>query len=172
MARHILILDYLHAYNDQRMLLQAEALVAEGFKVRVLGTVRFGQHSFHETRSGIDFYLLPLIATYNPLLILKAFLRWLRGDPRNVIPLPEDAPRRGNLVAIAFYWLWSFRLAMRGEISSVTAHEHIPLPIGWAIARIRRVPLVYDEHDYVGRLFTAFMYSECHSVWIGESFHL
>jgi hypothetical protein len=26
MARHILILDYLHAYNDQRMLLQAEAL--------------------------------------------------------------------------------------------------------------------------------------------------
>lgn len=152
MTRHILILDYLHVYNDQRMLLQAEALAAEGFDVRVLGTARFGEHAFHDRRNGVDFYLLPLVATFNPFLILQAFLRWLRADPRNVIGLPADTPRRGNPVSILFYWLWVLRLGWSGTIDSITAHEHIPLPVGWLLARLKQVPLVYDEHDYIGAI--------------------
>ena len=150
--KRILILDYLHVYNDQRMLLQAEALVAEGFNVCVIGTARFGKHEFRETRTGIDFYLLPLVATYNPFLIILACWRWLCGDPRNVIPLPDESPRRGNIVAILFYCLWALRLGMQSKADSITVHEHIPLPIGWVIARLHRIPLVYDEHDYVGAI--------------------
>ena len=152
MPKHILILDYLHVYNDQRMLLQAEALTAEGFRVRVIGTARFGKHAFHERRTDIDFYLLPLVATYNPLRIFQGLWRWLRADPRNVITLPNDSPRRGNVVAIFFYYLWALRLSMQGKADSITVHEHIPLPIGYVIALLRRIPLVYDEHDYVGAI--------------------
>jgi glycosyltransferase involved in cell wall biosynthesis len=151
--KHVLFLDYmLHVFNDQRMLVQAEALARSGYRVTVIGTTRMGQHPLRTEQNGVAFVLPPFSPTYHPVKILTALWRWLRGDPRPVIPMPEDKPRRSNIVAALLYTLWALRLAWNMEYDAVDCHEHMPLVAAWLLARRRRVPLVYDEHDYINAI--------------------
>lgn len=147
-AKHILILDYLHAYNDRRMVAQAAALARLGYRVTVFVTHRVGKHAPQETRDGVTYHLLPLIPARDAGTLLRALARWLRGDRRNPLPVPEhDTPLSSSLAALLFYTLWALRLGLMLKIDAVYCHEHTPMPAAWLLARLRRVPLVYDEHD-------------------------
>jgi glycosyltransferase involved in cell wall biosynthesis len=149
MMKHILVLDYTHVFNDQRMLVQAEALARSGYRVTVIGTARMGKHPLRETQNGVEFLLPPFTPTYHPLKILTALWRWLRGNTQQIIPLPEDKPHKSNIVAALLYTLWALRLGWNLNYDAVDCHEHMPLVAAWILARRRRVPLVYDEHDYI-----------------------
>jgi glycosyltransferase involved in cell wall biosynthesis len=147
-AKHILILDYLHAYNDRRMVTQAAALVRLGYQLSVFVTHRVGKHAPQETRDGATYHLLPLIPARDAGTLLRALGRWLRDDRRNPLPVPEqDPPLSSSLVALLFYTLWALRVGLALKIDAVYCHEHTPMPAAWLLARLKRVPLVYDEHD-------------------------
>jgi glycosyltransferase involved in cell wall biosynthesis len=150
--KHILVLDYTHAFNDQRMLLQAEALARNGYRVTVIGTARMGEHEPVEQQNGVKFMLPPFTPTYHPMKLLTALWHWLRNDQHQVIKMPHDKPHKSNIVAALLYNLWALRLGWNIEFDAVDCHEHMPLVAAWILARRRRVPLVYDEHDYIGAI--------------------
>jgi glycosyltransferase involved in cell wall biosynthesis len=147
MTRHILVLDYLHVYNDRRMLQQTAALARMGYDVYVFGTARYGQHDECEIHNGVTFDHLPYTPTRQPLVLLRAFWRWLRGDRRLLIPRPDKNGLSSNLFAWLLYNLWAIRIGLRLKVDIIHCHEHTPFPAAWFLARWHRVPLVYDEHD-------------------------
>jgi len=147
LSRRVIIVDYLHAFHDRRMLLQAEALARLGYQVIVIATLRYGEPNYRQTRNGVEFRLTPFVPTRNLWVLLRVLWGWLRGVPVNPLGLPEKTPPRSNAIALGLYTLWAIRLGWSPKADIIHCHEHTPMPAGWLLSLLHRAPLVYDEHD-------------------------
>jgi glycosyltransferase involved in cell wall biosynthesis len=127
-GKHVLML-LTNAFDpDPRVHREACTLVGAGYRVTIIAWDRDNQAPARETVDGIE--------------VERAYVRSTHG--------------RGLSQAyfLARFWAIAFRMALRTEFDVVHAHDFDALPLGYALARLRRKPLVYDSHEsYVDMLY-------------------
>jgi glycosyltransferase involved in cell wall biosynthesis len=127
-GKHVLML-LTNAFDpDPRVHREACALVGAGYRVTIIAWDRDEKAPPRETVDGIDVERVYVRSTHGRGLSQAYFL--------------------------ARFWAMAFRMALRTGFDIVHAHDFDALPLGYALARLRRKPLVYDSHEsYVDMLY-------------------
>lgn len=108
--------------NDPRVKRQCQALVEAGYDVTVLAWDRTGGHQASEVEQGVN--------------VNRAAIRSGTGTGlRQVGPL-------------SLFWLWSVRMALSYDVALVHCHDLDTVLPGLLIARIKRVPIIFDVHEH------------------------
>ncbi|MBL8166211.1 MAG: glycosyltransferase [Anaerolineae bacterium] len=166
-AKQVLMLVNTQAYDDPRVMNEAQSLSQSGYQVRVIGAARLPGSPTRKTISGVEFVLTPMVSTKHPLRLLAAFWQLLRADVGEVTLQPPS--RQTTLISMIFFLLWSLRLGWRLRADVVHSHDLSPLPAAWLLARLKRARLIYDAHEsapdfyggakgrWMGRLERAFI---------------
>lgn len=147
----ILMLSYTHVYDDPRVLPMSQSLVKLGYRVQIIGIALRRSLPTHQLVSGADIWITPLLTKTNLPAFLRALWRWLRGDMRELEPDAEA--RWTNKFAAVLFNLWILRLGLRQKPVAIHCHTHSPLPAAWLLAKLHRVPLVYDSCESVPDYF-------------------
>lgn len=150
-TRRILMLVNTHAYDDPRVVNEAQSLAQAGYQVRVIGAARLAGLPTRKTINTVEFVLTPMVSTSHPLRLLAACWRLARGDVGQVSPPPPA--RQTTLISMLFFLLWSLRLGWRIPADVVHAHDLSPLPGAWLLARLKRTRLIYDAHESAPDLY-------------------
>jgi glycosyltransferase involved in cell wall biosynthesis len=150
----ILMLSYTHVYDDPRVLPMSQSLVKLGYRAQIIGIALRTGLPTHQVVSGVDIWITPLLTQGKLSAFLRALWRWLRGDLRELEPDAEA--RLTNKFAAVLFNLWILRLGLRRKPTAIHCHTHSPLPAAWLLARLHRVPLVFDScesvPDYFGQV--------------------
>lgn len=96
--------------------------------------------------------LVPVVSSKNPLRLLKALWRLVRGDPGTITEAPTQ--RTTNAVSLLFLNLWLLRLGLRLCPDVVHCHDVPPLLAAWLLARWHRAAFIYDARESVPDLYT------------------
>lgn len=145
------MVSYTHVYDDPRVLPMSQSLVKLGYRVQIIGIALRRSLPTHQVVSGADIWITPLLTKTNLPAFLHALWRWLRGDMRELEPDAEA--RWTNKFAAVLFNLWILRLGLRQKPAAIHCHTHSPLLAAWLLAKLHRVPLVYDSCESVPDYF-------------------
>ncbi|RMG88336.1 MAG: glycosyltransferase [Chloroflexi bacterium] len=134
------MLVYGNAHRDPRVRQSAEELAANGYEVDVFGVALQNVSSGLSTVNDVHIYILPLVNRLS--VAFKQLWPLMRGR------MPQwNGGTRSSGLAILFYWLWVLRLGLVRRYHIIHCHEHQPMPVAWLLARMKRVPWIYDAHE-------------------------
>jgi glycosyltransferase involved in cell wall biosynthesis len=144
--------------HDSRVQKEADTLIDRGWRVTVVATAQPGLPRIaHDSRLRV--IRVPrdplLVTVIKQLLAHRGLGLRATGDARPVsfppsrdVGGPELAARRVlEALAHARFWRRAAIAAARSRPDLVVAHDLDALPAGWAAARWRKAPLVYDSHE-------------------------
>ncbi len=138
--KRVLMLVYGNAHRDPRVRQSAEELAANGYEVDVFGVALQNASSGLSTVNHVQIYILPLVNSLG--MAFKQLWALIRGR----VPSWEGHTRSSGM-AILLYWLWALRLGLARHYDIVHCHEHQPMPVAWLLARLKRIPWIYDAHE-------------------------
>ncbi|MGQ9887847.1 MAG: glycosyltransferase family 4 protein [Aggregatilineales bacterium] len=140
--------------DDPRVVNEGMTLTQAGYEVIVLGAARQpqGGEPVCSDLYGMRVVLMPVFSSKNPLRLLKALWRLVRGDIGTRTEAPDQ--RMTNAISLVFLNLWLMRLGLRWQFGVVHCHDAAPLPAAWLLARWRRAALIYDARESVPDLYT------------------
>lgn len=141
-----------YARDDARVILSAASLVELGYNVHLLGSARQKVDAtvdVQQTYQGVTIQIVPHISRLRQLL--KAFSQIITNN------LPEQlstslAPT--NLLSILLFNLWICRIAFSRPLDIIHCHDLSPLPACWVIAKLKKIPVIYDIHENVPTMHT------------------
>lgn len=139
MNKRVLMLVYSNVPNDPRVMRSAQALRSAGYEVQVVGAALYGGVSGVRIYEGLPLTTLPIVRGG----MLRALWAWLRGR------VPEGcSSERSSTLAVAFFNLWLLRLWLFRPLDVIHCHEHQGMAAAWLLAMLKRVPWVYDAHEF------------------------
>ncbi|MBZ0276195.1 MAG: glycosyltransferase family 4 protein [Anaerolineae bacterium] len=145
--KNVLMLVNTFAYDDPRVIAEAKALQRGGYTVTIIGAARNTNRDAPSRGlyQGIPILLTPMIKSYHLKEILFAFWKWISGSIETTMRASQF--HKTNIISLIFFnlWCWRFAFGMRPDI--IHCHDFSPLPAAWLLAKLRRVPLIYDAHE-------------------------
>ncbi|MCB9453687.1 MAG: glycosyltransferase family 4 protein [Anaerolineaceae bacterium] len=178
--KNVLMFVNTFAYDDPRVIAEARTLHQAGYSVTIIGAARNTNRDVptQGIHHDIPIILTPLVKTYHIKEIGIAFWQWLNGS------LAETAQaskfHKTNVISLLFFNLWCWRLARQQRPDIIHCHDFSPLPTAWLLARLRRIPFIYDAHEsapdmYAGtkarvvkRAEAFFMRRATHTITVGN----
>jgi len=118
---HVLMLLSNAFDPDPRVYREAKALVAGGYRVTILCWDRERTRPMQEMRDGIA--------------VERIYVRSTHGRGAS------------QVFFLALFWVRALFRALRLTMHVIHAHDFDTLPLGFLIARYKRVPIVYDAHE-------------------------
>lgn len=148
--KQILHITYGSVRHAPRLIHAARSGTENGYKVSVLGAPReiFASQPTTEIIDGIQAYLIPLLTQISLLSLGRAFGHLLfaqLGD--ETTPMPDNRIKVRTALNILLFNLWILRLGSRFKPDLIHCHEVWGLPASTLLAKLRRIPLVYDVWD-------------------------
>ncbi len=152
--KHVLMIANAHVRDDPRVMVEAAALVNDGYSVQVIGAGRIGGKPTHESVQNVCIVNVPMVVSWNPIDLLREAWRLLLGDVGQITD--GESRRRNSRLATFFFSLWVLRIGWKIPANIVHAHDAPQLPEAWFLAWVKQAKLIYDAHEdalgYFGRI--------------------
>lgn len=139
--KRVLMPVYGYAPDDPRVVFEGRLVKELGYDILPIG-IKTSESPFENS---LNFQLLPLVNSYNPLKILRATWELLRGNINKTSSNTQSTT--SNALSILFFNLWIIRIGISQKPVLIHCHEHQGLFGSWVLAKLRRCKLIYDVHE-------------------------
>lgn len=144
--KRVLMMVYGFIPDDPRVITEARTVTQLGYEVMAIGAGFPNGCSGNYSRDDISISIVPVV---NKVSHIPAGL-WnlIRGHiPEQNTPAPLTPA--SNVISLSFFFLWILRLTLFKKLDLIHAHEHQTMPIGWLLAKLKRIAWIYDAHEHV-----------------------
>jgi glycosyltransferase involved in cell wall biosynthesis len=148
--KRVLHTTYGSVRHAPRVMHAGQSGTENGYDVYVIGAPRepFESQLTIETINHMHTYLIPLLTTTRLGDFFHSFRAWIFADiGDHTTPMPHGRNKLRTGLNILIFNLWLLRFGMSLKPDLIHCHELWGLPASLLLAKIRRIPIIYDVWD-------------------------